>query len=162
MLQMLLIKKYYTMQNEYQKYLDELPEQVQTAVANANVAEKLRELAKNYQLHLDKWVLLENEIMLTLVGAKDPAQMPAGVSKAVGVDMATAQKMVDSIAVSIFKPIREELQDELENKDKRAVETLIKKDPVREVPASQSYHDTGLNSTERRDIENDPYRESVD
>ncbi len=149
------------MQKEYQKYLNELPEQVQTAVANANVTEKLRELAKNYQLHLDKWALLENEIMLTLVGAKDPAKMPSGVSKAIGVDMATAQKMVDSIAVNIFKPIREELQDELENKEERAVEALIKKSPTQETPTSQSYHDTGLTSSERRDIENDPYRESI-
>lgn len=150
------------MQKEYDEYLKELPVVVQTAVVNANVKDKLRKLAKNYQLHLDKWSILENEIMLTLVGTKDPSQMPANVSKAVGVDLTTAQAMVDDIAVNIFKPIREELQDELENKKERAVETLTKKDTVQETPQSQSYHDTGLKSTDRREIHNDPYRESVE
>lgn len=150
------------MKDKYEKYLSELPETVQTAVVNANVEEKLRKLAKNYELHLDKWEILENEIMLTLVGAKNAAQMPASVSSAVGVDLETAQRMVDDIAVSIFKPIREELQDELENKKERAVETLTNKGEEPSAPASQAYHDTSLTSADRKEIHNDPYRESVE
>lgn len=150
------------MQKEYEKYLSELPKQVQTAVANANVEKKLRNLAKTYALHLDKWGILEQEIMLTLVGTKDAQQMPANVSKALGVNMSTAQAMVNDIAINIFKPIREELQDELENKKERAVAELTGADVKPPKPPSQSYHDTGLKSSDRADIENDPYRESVD
>ncbi len=150
------------MQKEYQKYLDDLPETVQTAVANANIEEKLRNLAKNYQLHLDKWSILENEIMLALLGVRDASKMPENVSTAIGVDIATAQKMVDDIALSIFKPIREELQDELENKKERAIATLTEKDKKPPKPASQSYHDTALKSSDRKEIHNDPYRESTD
>ncbi len=150
------------MPNKYDKYLEELPETVQTAVANADIAKKLRDLAKDYKLHLDKWSILENEIMLTLVGIKDAAQMPSNVSKAVGVDIATAQAMVDDIALSIFKPIREEVEGELEGKKERAVAELSnKKQPVPEPPV-QSYHDNSISSSERAEIHNDPYRESVD
>ena len=150
------------MQKEYEKYLIELPEQVQLAVANAKVEEKLRKLAKDYHLHLDKWAILEEEIMLTVVGKKEGSQMSANISAATGVPLPIAQKMVDDIAISIFKPIHKELQDVIENKKERAVATLTGADKVAVKPASQSYHDTRLSSSARKEIHNDPYRESVE
>ena len=150
------------MENQYDKYLDNLPEQIQTAVKHVNVPEKMRALAKDYKLHLDKWAILENEIMLALVGAKDASDMPQNISTAVGVDLETAKKMTDSIAINIFRPIREELQDEIENKEQRAIETLTKKDEQVAEPPSEAYHDTNLASSERKDIENDPYREKIE
>jgi len=50
----------------------ELPTSVQKAVTDASVEQKLRKLAKKYKLHLDQWILLENEIMLTLLGFEEP------------------------------------------------------------------------------------------
>ena len=150
------------MQKEYEKYLNDLPEQVQTAIANANVQQKLRELAKNYKLHLDKWSLLENEIMLTLVGVKDAGGMPSNISRATGVDIATAQVMTDDIAIHIFRPIREALQREVEQKEERAKEILIGKEDTQQEQTPQGYHNTNLKSSERKDIESDPYRESIE
>ena len=107
------------MQNINEKdYFKNLPEQVQRAVADADVTSKLRELAGTYKLHLDKWALLEDIIMQTLAGTKRAEDMTANVASVTGLDNATALKMVDDIAIRIFQPIRKQLEEEIKGKNR--------------------------------------------
>ncbi len=151
------------MNTEYKKYIEELPEIVQNAINNAQVTEKMRKLAKKYALHLDKWNVLEEEIIATLVGQKDPYSLPSNISSVTGLDITKSQEMTDEIVRTIFKPIREELQYELDTKQK-AKDILTKKDEdtqPNEIP-TDNYLQTNIPSSERKDVNSDPYRESID
>lgn len=159
-------------QEAYEKLIQErfaeLPEAVQRAVTDASVEEKLRKLSSKYKLHLDQWVLLENEIMLTLLGLESPSDMAKNVAKEVQIESDVAQKIVNDIALQIFKPIREQMQGVLDRKvlERKVVDVPTQKDtspptPEKTTPSDTSAYKSGESSSERRDVQEDPYRESI-
>ncbi len=146
----------------------ELPEAIQNAITDASVEKKLRSMAEKYKLHLDKWVVLENEIMLTLLGLEEPRDMAKNIAKEVNIEKGEAQKLVNDIAVEIFKPIREQMQGTLDSEaikretvpvgQKEKEHTAVKK----VTPSDTSAYKVGESSTERSDVQEDPYRESIE
>lgn len=94
-----------------------LPETVRNAITSANVDAQLRAMEKKYGLHVDQWALLENQIMLTVLGLAEPGDLVAGVSREVNIPTELAQTIVDDVAVTVFKPIREELERQLTHPD---------------------------------------------
>ena len=155
------------------KRFSQLPDAVQQAVTDASVEKKLRTLAQKHKLHLDQWVLLENEIMLTLLGLEDPENMVGNVAKEVGVDEASAQKIVNDIAREVFNPIRETLQRSLTHDTRkrpsipvgagaRTTPPLKKVQSQKTAPSDTSNYRLGESSFERRDVQDDPYRESIE
>jgi len=142
----------------------ELPEAVQQAVTDASVEEKLRELSSKYKLHLDQWVLLENEIMLTLLGLENPKDMAKNVAKEVNIDEELAQKLVNDIAVQVFKPIREQMQGHLDSESiqRKSVAVGRNKEVQKVSPSDTSAYKAGESSVERTDTQEDPYRESIE
>lgn len=95
----------------------ELPKVVQNAITSAEVEKHMRELADTHKLHLDQWDLLENEVMLTLLGFQSTDSLPTNIEKEVGVDHATASALAAGISKIVFEPIRTELERELEHPD---------------------------------------------
>jgi len=149
-----------------EKRFAELPEAVQDAIQNADVEQKLRALSAKYKLHLDQWVLLENEIMLTLLGLEDPQNMANNVAKQVGIKQDLAQKIVNDIAIEVFRPIRKEMQNALSSKG-RDSDNIVMKDAStttekKVTPSDTSAYKPGVSSLERKDVQEDPYRESID
>lgn len=142
----------------------ELPQAVQDALTDVGVEQKLRVLSSSYKLHLDQWVLLENEIMLTLLGIEDPKNMAKNISKEVGIDDATAQKLVADIAVQIFKPIREQMQVTLDNESiqRTATASTVNLKKAKSAPSDTTAYKSGEKSSERREVQEDPYRESIE
>lgn len=155
-------------QDEHDKLIQErfaeLPESVQQAVSDASVEKKLRALAEKYKLHLDQWVLLENEIMLTLLGIEEPEDMAKNVAKEVNIDEGLAQELVNDIALQIFKPIREQMQGTLDRESiqRKSVPTTPVEPAAKRAPSDSSAYKPGENSNERRDVQEDPYRESIE
>lgn len=98
-----------------QERFSKLPPSVQAAITSAEVETHLRELAKTNQLHLDQWNLLENEVMLTLLGLQESSQLKDNIIKEVGVSEDIATKLATDIAEHVFQPIREELERQLEH-----------------------------------------------
>jgi len=147
----------------------ELPKAVQQAVTDASVEKKLRALAEKYKLHLDQWVVLENEIMLTLLGLEDPEDMAKNVAKEVKITEELAQEIVNDIAVQVFKPIREQMQGSLDSEatDRgirpvgQSRETEAASTTEKVVPTDTTAYKPGESSLERRDVQEDPYRESI-
>ncbi|MBI2030893.1 hypothetical protein HYT05_04695 [Candidatus Kaiserbacteria bacterium] len=92
-----------------------LPPSVQSAITSADVEAHLRELAKTQQLHLDQWDLLENEVMLTLLGLAKTSELKQNIMKEVGVSDEVATVLARDIAEYVFKPIRDELERQLEH-----------------------------------------------
>lgn len=154
-----------------------LPPSVQKAITDTSIEKKLRALAQKHKLHLDQWVLLENEIMLTLLGVEDPDNMVANVAREVHVSTDIAQAIVNDIATLVFTPIRESLQqgipgDALERKtEKSTVESdshgLVMPNTAPSAKEGPSdvigpAYQAGASSLERKMVQGDPYREPLE
>lgn len=163
----------------------QLPPSVQAAITSADVETHLRELAKTHQLHLDQWNLLENEVMLTLLGLQQMSQLKENIVKEVGVSEQVATELANDIAQNVFKPIRDELEKLLEHSTPQsgtppqtpgpnaptttpdATKTATPTSPgsageakVTRAAAPASYL-SQTPSHERKTIEGDPYREQI-
>ena len=111
--------------------LKQLPRVVQDAILSADVQAHMRELASYHKLHFDQWQVLENNVMLTLLGFQEPEDLADNFEKDLGVDQATADALAIDVSEHIFEPIRAELEKDLQY----AVETDI---PEEEAVASHA------------------------
>ena len=94
--------------------IKELPKAVQNAITSAEIEKKLRALSETHKLHLDQWQKLENEVMLALLGFQPVENLEANIKNEVGIAEEEAKALAGDIADTIFEPIREELERELE------------------------------------------------
>lgn len=95
---------------QLQERFAKLPKVVQDAITSADVEKHLRELAEHHKLHLDQWELLENEVMLSLLGFQPAADLAENIQKHVAVDQTTATSLASDISTIVFEPIRKELE----------------------------------------------------
>ncbi len=98
----------------------QLPKAVQDAITSADLEKRLRDLANTHKLHLDQWEMLENEVMLTLLGIQHVEELEQNITSHVGIDSANAHALASSINVLVFEPIREQLERNLEHPDAHA------------------------------------------
>lgn len=99
-----------------------LPKVVQDAIMSADVEKRMRELADTHKLHIDQWQALENEVMLTLLGAQPIDGLEKNIQKEVGVAAEVAQSLTDAISKIVFEPIRQELERDLAHPDAKAAD----------------------------------------
>lgn len=92
----------------------ELPKVVQDSITSADVEKHLRELADTNKLHLDQWELLENDVMLTLLGVHKPEELADNLKKDLGVTEDVARALAGEVSRIVFEPIRTELERSLE------------------------------------------------
>lgn len=165
-----------------------LPKVVQDAIVSADVEKHLRELAGTHKLHLDQWEKLENEVQLTLLGVNEAEELEQNIRREVGVPEDIARILASDIAHTVFEPIREELERQLEHPEAQAVvvdpvRSQLIKDAAEEIqtkpsilpatppqgaptekvvrtPSPESYAPT-TPSHERKEIKGDPYREQI-
>ncbi|MBI4080003.1 hypothetical protein HY414_02140 [Candidatus Kaiserbacteria bacterium] len=95
--------------------LKELPKVVRDAIESADVEQRLRDLANTHKLHVDQWQLLENEVMLTLLGFEDPEKLAENIQENVKLPQEIAAALAIDISRVVFEPIRQELERELEH-----------------------------------------------
>ena len=105
--------------SEYEKAIAEqfetLPHVVQEAILSADVETRLRELWQKHQLHVDQWASLQDEVMLTLLGLRPVEKLQENIRARAGVPDAIAASLAEEISHSVFEPIRQELERELEH-----------------------------------------------
>lgn len=115
-----------TTQEEFKKQLadrfSQLPKVVQEAITSADVEKHLRSLATEQKLHVDQWDLLENEVMLTLLGFQRPEDLEGNIQKEVGLTPETSRALAENINTIVFEPIRQELERHLEHPDAQAAQ----------------------------------------
>lgn len=168
---------------------EQLPKVVQDAITSADIEKHLRELANTQKLHLDQWQILENQVMLTLLGIEPIEKLTENIQNEVGVSTEIAKSLTENVSKIVFEPIREELERQLEHPDAKAanvsdVETArtqvlgsetksampsvlpatppappLTEKAVR-APISEAYR-AGEPSSARKAVEEDPYREPV-
>ncbi|OGG67609.1 hypothetical protein A3C21_00320 [Candidatus Kaiserbacteria bacterium RIFCSPHIGHO2_02_FULL_59_21] len=102
--------------------LKELPKVLRDAIESSDVEKRLRELATIHKLHVDQWQILENEVMLTLLGFEQPEDLAQNVKENVKVSEEIASSLATDISRIIFEPIRQELERELEHPEAKEKE----------------------------------------
>ena len=100
--------------------LQKLPKVVRDAITSADVEKRMRELADTHKLHIDQWQSLENEVMLTLLGAQQLEDLEKNIKNEVGVSDDVAKSLAADISKIVFEPIREQLERELSHPDAKA------------------------------------------
>lgn len=165
----------------------QLPKVVQNAITSADVERQLRKLVEIHKLHLDQWELLENEVMLALLGLQPVDGLQKNIQTQVGVPQEIATELATDISKIVFDPIRRELERELgspqaKESAKSDVEVVREQvlaaasvpPPASVVPAtppapapaekaarapvSENYK-AGESSSTRTSVHDDPYRE---
>lgn len=163
---------------QLQQRFQQLPKVVQDAIQSADIEKHMRALAETQKLHIDQWQSLDNVVLLTLLGFQRVENLQERIKKEVGVDDATAASLSENISKIVFEPVREELERYLSHPDAKAkevsdIEAVGKaaiaaeqgapekaaQPVVRTSAVSESYK-AGETSAVRKDIHNDPYRES--
>lgn len=102
---------------ELKKRFAALPKVIQTAITSADVQKELRALANTNKLHIDQWQLLENNVMLTLLGLQPTGELAHHLKEDLDVSTEAAASLASDISRIVFQPIREELERELEHPD---------------------------------------------
>ncbi len=167
----------------------ELPKVVQDAITSADVQKQMRELANTNKLHVDQWQLLENEVLLTLLGFQETDKLAENLAADLDIPSEMSVSLAAAISKIVFEPIRGELERALEHPDAKAAEVsgvetartqvlaeTMTSTPIPSVapatppsapqtqrtlraPISAAYK-AGEPSSIRPSIEDDPYRES--
>lgn len=105
---------------QLQERFKELPKVVQDAITSAEIEKHLRDLADTRKLHLDQWQKLENEVMLTLLGFEQPEDLEKNIAKNIGISAEDSRILAAEVSTTIFEPIRQELERQLEHPDAQA------------------------------------------
>lgn len=87
-----------------------LPEKVKNAINSADVEGHLRQLSEKHKLHVDQWALLENEVMLTMLGFQKTTDLAKNIAREVSMQEDAAEALAADISSTVFAPIREELE----------------------------------------------------
>ena len=121
-----------------QERLATLPPVVKDAIAGAEVENHLRQLSDKHKLHLDQWQLLENEVMMTLIGLQSAENLEENIKKEVGLEEELARELANDIATEVFDPIRKEMERQLAHPDAQPEETEPIEDLRAEILAKAS------------------------
>lgn len=98
----------------------ELPKVVQDAIMSADIQKRLRSVSDNHKLHLDQWGILENEVMLTVLGFQEPKDLASNIQSEVGITAEEAAVLANEINKIVFEPIRQELERGLSHAEAQA------------------------------------------
>lgn len=120
-----------------------LPKVVQDAITSADVQKHMRDLAEGHKLHVDQWQVLENNVMLTLLGFQPVAELTLHLQKDLGITEEVAVELATSISEFVFTPIRGEMERSLSHPSAVA-ETISDVDAVRvqELDAANTAEDS--------------------
>ena len=94
-----------------------LPKVVQDAITSADIEKRLRTVSDKHKLHIDQWQILQNEVMLTLLGMQDVSELAEEIHSAVGITTEEANSLTEDLNTIVFEPIRQELERQLESPD---------------------------------------------
>ncbi len=106
-------------ETDFDKKLEErfktLPKVVQDAITSADVQKHMRDLAEGHKLHVDQWQVLENNVMLTLLGFQPVAELTQHLQKDLAITEEVAVELATSISDIVFSPIRGEMERSLDH-----------------------------------------------
>ena len=136
-----------------------LPPIIQDSITSADVEAHLRALSDTHQLHIDQWVILENTVMLSLLGVTKIEGLAHEIETKVGIEAKDAALLAGEISTIIFDPIRGEIEAHMQKT--RSIIPESPKEKVVPIDATSTTYLAQVPSHERKNVDGDPYREQV-
>lgn len=162
------------LQQQIQKRMDELPEDVRQAIQSAELGKKLQEIGNKHQLHIDQVGTLSDETVLVLLGFSDPGEFVGTLTEGLHIPSQEAEKIAGDVTEQVFLPIRESMQAFMEGQESLAqaitateVSSTTKPatpftDAVRTTPTDHLLTEKTVVTPPSRTYKTDPYREPVE
>ena len=97
-----------TFDQDLSTVVSQLPPPVRAFFVSGKVETVAKNLMLKYQLHIDQGAVVEREIILLLLGLKDPAEFTKALAEEAKLDQQTVNGIVQDINTQIFIPLREE------------------------------------------------------
>ena len=98
------------LEEDIKQLLTEVPAPVRAYFASGKVEVVAKNLMQKYKLHVDQGAITEREIILLLLGLKDPSEFTQTLSTEASIDQQTINGIVQDINQQIFVPLREEMR----------------------------------------------------
>jgi len=98
-----------TSDKDLQAIVSQLPVAVQEFFASGKSEIIARNLTQKYQLHIDQGAIVEREIILLLLGLKNPTEFSQAIAQEARLNQQTINGIVQDVNVQIFMPLREEM-----------------------------------------------------
>lgn len=92
------------------KRIQELPQYVRDAIAQAQATTKLRDIAMRHHLRVDQQAVVEREVMLVMLGFTDEASFVKNLMSQAKLTQEGAQSLAQDIGGEIFSHIRAAMQ----------------------------------------------------
>lgn len=90
--------------------LKELPQYVKEAISSVSPSAKVGVIAKRNNLHVDQAAVLEQEVLLAMLGISDPNQFAQSLVSEGGFERHVADKIAGEVAEDLFLPIRDAMR----------------------------------------------------
>ncbi len=101
-------------QQQIEKRLAELPEDVRQAILSSDLDQKLRDIAQKHSLHVDQGSALSDETMLVMLGFSDPSEFAGNLAAQLHMPPADAQALAGEVSEQVFLPIRDSMKKFME------------------------------------------------
>ncbi len=101
-----------TFDQDLSTVVSQLPTPIRSFFINGKVEVVVKDLMQKYRLHVDQGAIMEREIILLLLGLKDPTEFTKSLSEEAQIDQQTINGVVQDINDQIFIPIQAEMKDE--------------------------------------------------
>jgi hypothetical protein len=88
---------------------ERVPKELRDAIFSSDLSNKLHLLAQKYHLHIDKAGMLEDEVVLVLMGMEDPDAFVTNAKRELDISPEDARGLARDVNDQIFHPIREKL-----------------------------------------------------
>lgn len=130
-------------QNQIEQRLAELPQDVRDAVLSAQLGEHVREIGQRHALHIDQAGVLEDEVMLVMLGFFKPEDFSNQIAAQLRIPAADADAIAQEVNQQIFLPIRESMKRFAESKTSPAplqnkAPAVVVTEPAQDRPAGGS------------------------
>lgn len=151
--------------NQIEQRMAELPQDVRDVVNSAQLGTNLRAIGQAHGLHIDQIAVLEDEVMLVMLGFFEPEDFNNQIATQLRLSTLDATAIAQEINQVIFLPIRESMIAFAASKRKAPVvpEPAQAKPQIPSAPQMPNAEKMLTETTVAKPIyKSDPYREPIE
>jgi hypothetical protein len=139
-----------TLQQNINNKFKDLPTKIQRAITHSGWEQKIRNIAKKYDLVIGEAGVLETETFLIMLGLESPENYRANIKNGLNIDDEKANAIIKKVDEEIFKEIKSDLI-ELNENEKKDIDTAQKnKEVVEDVTVNTTTADLSSNETQQQ------------
>lgn len=98
------------LQKQIEERIAKLPEDIQLAIASNDLGKHIQTIGQRHQLHIDQMEMLQDEVMLVMLGFVNPEDFTAQLQEQVRIPGEKARGITTDIQNEIFMPVRESMK----------------------------------------------------